>query len=600
VLKIAFLVVGILIAYQLVMTLLHPAWLGIATDWFRAVFAWPQLAIVIYVSFWLTRARQPAALSWWFLSLALLSYAIARTWWTIDDRFIYPNHVPFPILPDLFFVLQYPFFLLAIFVLPGDPPWNLRLKALLDCLLLMGAASALSWYFVLAPIYLLSGESLPGKAVSLIYTVGDLGMIFGLTVALIYRQSHLARAVLALLILAFLYLVLADTWAASILVYPSHVYRTGNPPDVFWNAFYLLVPLAGLVQVRLTQHAQATPALLCNQSLERPSFQWEDIKEAIRVLAPIVAALLACAVIAVRAIIAPLVPVYPLVPILIIFGLLLLVLVRQGIAVLETAQMRRRWAFASANEQALHETNRRMETFLGIAGHELKTPLTTVILSLQMLLRRPAQRESPGHAVRNQPPEITVSRKNLELPLQQAERLNRLVNELLDTSRIQAGQLQLSLASADLAHIVWATVEEQRQGLQERIITLHVPQGPLPVHADADRIRQVLTNYLTNALKYSPEDRPVEVGVEREGQQARVWVRDQGPGIPQAEQEHLWERFYRAPNIEVLSGSGIGLGLGLHISKMIIEQHHGQVGVQSAPGDGSTFWFTLPLASAAQ
>jgi signal transduction histidine kinase len=87
------------------------------------------------------------------------------------------------------------------------------------------------------------------------------------------------------------------------------------------------------------------------------------------------------------------------------------------------------------------------------------------------------------------------------------------------------------------------------------------------------------------------------VGLAVECQEARVWVRDEGPGVPAEEHEHLWERFRRVKGIEVQSGSGIGLGLGLHISRTIIELHHGQVGVLSAPGEGSTFWFSLPLAT---
>jgi signal transduction histidine kinase len=116
------------------------------------------------------------------------------------------------------------------------------------------------------------------------------------------------------------------------------------------------------------------------------------------------------------------------------------------------------------------------------------------------------------------------------------------------------------------------------------------------VQADADRLRQVVLNYLTNALKYTLEACPIEVGIERKADQVEVWVHDHGPGLTPAQQEHLWERFYRAPGVEVRSGSGIGLGLGLHICKSIIEQHHGQVGVQSTSREGSTFWFTVPLA----
>jgi signal transduction histidine kinase len=127
-----------------------------------------------------------------------------------------------------------------------------------------------------------------------------------------------------------------------------------------------------------------------------------------------------------------------------------------------------------------------------------------------------------------------------------------------------------------------------------------MPAGlSVPLVADADRIGQVVTNYLTNALKYSPDACPVTIGLEVLPAQARVWVRDEGPGLPAAEQERIWERFYRANGSAQQDSSQGGLGLGLHISRIIVEQHHGQVGVESAPGRGSTFWFTLPVESGA-
>jgi signal transduction histidine kinase len=179
----------------------------------------------------------------------------------------------------------------------------------------------------------------------------------------------------------------------------------------------------------------------------------------------------------------------------------------------------------------------------------------------------------------------------------QEERMDQLVNDLLDVSRVRAGKLELHLESTDLVGIVRETVGEIRRIHPDRMIQLTFPEeGQVPVRVDPFRLGQVLTNYLTNALKYSAADRPVAVDLAVEGQEARVAVRDEGPGIPAREQERIWERFHRVKGIEVQNGIGVGLGLGLPICRAIIEQHQGQTGVQSAPGHGSTFWFSLPLS----
>lgn len=135
----------------------------------------------------------------------------------------------------------------------------------------------------------------------------------------------------------------------------------------------------------------------------------------------------------------------------------------------------------------------------------------------------------------------------------------------------------------------------------DRVINLEIDERlALPLNADADRIVQVISNYLTNALKYSEPERPIFVSVECQGKEAYLAVRDEGPGLPLDQQERIWGRFNRAPGIEVLSNahsSQAGLGLGLYISRTIIEGQGGTVGVQSRPGKGSTFWFRLPLCS---
>jgi signal transduction histidine kinase len=266
-----------------------------------------------------------------------------------------------------------------------------------------------------------------------------------------------------------------------------------------------------------------------------------------------------------------------------------------GALVLERERLLREREQARASELALRETQGEMDIFLSIAAHELKTPLTSLKLALQLgerRLRRLVEAE-PDRAEALEPFQEQVAQV-----AHQTVRLDRLVNDLLDVARARVGRLDLHPELTDLAAIVEDAVEQQRQANPTRTLSFQLPaDARVPITADPDRIGQVVTNYLTNALKYSAEDRPVAVGLDVEAEQARVWVRDQGPGVPAEEQELIWERFHRAKGIEVQSGSGVGLGLGLHICRMIIERHQGRVGIQSAPGKGSTLWFTLPLGS---
>jgi len=180
--------------------------------------------------------------------------------------------------------------------------------------------------------------------------------------------------------------------------------------------------------------------------------------------------------------------------------------------------------------------------------------------------------------------------------------LTRLLTLLFDTAALRADRLELHRAPCDLAALVREQVAALRVAAPGRVINLHTPAdgGPIPIEADADRIGQVITNYVTNALKYAPPDQPVDVSAAACGGRARVAVRDAGPGLPKAERAQVWELFHRAPGVAPQGGAPQGsLGLGLYISKAIIEAHGGRVGLKSAVGEGCTFWFTLPLAHAA-
>ncbi len=266
--------------------------------------------------------------------------------------------------------------------------------------------------------------------------------------------------------------------------------------------------------------------------------------------------------------------------------------------VIERERLLYEQAKAQANELALREANRRMDEFLGMAGHELRTPLTVISGNIQMAQRQVKKSiDGDGNHAGDLPGKLEMIRDLLDRAERQVRLQNRLVGDLLDISRIQANKIALNMAPCDLVAVVREAVQDQCIMIPARSIRLRVSsQATIPVLADADRISQVVTNYLTNALKYSEADRPIDVSLAVEGQMARTSVHDEGPGLSPVEQQAIWERFYQLDRIKVQSGSGTGLGLGLHICRMIIEQHQGQVGVQSSPGEGSTFWFTLPLA----
>jgi PAS domain S-box-containing protein len=257
--------------------------------------------------------------------------------------------------------------------------------------------------------------------------------------------------------------------------------------------------------------------------------------------------------------------------------------------VLERDRLLLERADAQAKELAMRETNRRMDAFLALASHELKTPLTTAGGNVQIAARR---LESVIEGDNGQLANVMLL---LARALRGIDRINMLVDDLLDISRIQADQLQPRHERYDLTVVVRDAVDEQRDLDPTRELSLTLPAEGIPTLGDPVRIGQVVLNYLTNALKYSPPEQPIEIGVQANGTQARVWVCDLGPGLAPTDQERVWERFHRVEGIMHQSGSRVGLGLGLYISKTIIEQHGGQVGVTSAPGEGATFWFTIPL-----
>lgn len=226
---------------------------------------------------------------------------------------------------------------------------------------------------------------------------------------------------------------------------------------------------------------------------------------------------------------------------------------------------------------ARRAAERAQQEFLAMLAHELKTPLTVMLANTQLMQRRAAYSEERAATI-----------------LSEGRRLQRLLDDLRDVAHAASAPPALRPAPLDLPALVAEAAEQAIAALPAHPVRVERPAGPLVGAWDADRVRQVVQNLLSNAGKYAPEGSEIRVRVEARGDGALVAVADRGPGIPPEELPRLFDRFYRTA---AAAASGApGLGLGLHICRLLVEAHGGRIWVESAPGEGTTVSFTLPFA----
>lgn len=223
------------------------------------------------------------------------------------------------------------------------------------------------------------------------------------------------------------------------------------------------------------------------------------------------------------------------------------------------------------------------DDFLAMVSHDLRGLLGAIVMGTGLILK-------------DAPPGGDERSKNLTQRVEGIQRftgrMNRLLNDLLDVVSIEAGRLAIAPAPAQVKQLVHDAAEPFQSAAAAREVELVVlVPDDLPEAAfDSGRVLQVLTNLLSNALKFTKGPGRVELSVRCEGDHLAFYVRDNGPGIPEDKQEAIFERFR-----QVDTHDRRGHGLGLHISRSIVEAHGGEIGVESTPGQGSTFFFTLPL-----
>ncbi|HVU94002.1 MAG TPA: ATP-binding protein [Puia sp.] len=226
--------------------------------------------------------------------------------------------------------------------------------------------------------------------------------------------------------------------------------------------------------------------------------------------------------------------------------------------------------------QKVKENERRKDEFIGVASHELKTPLTSIKGYLEMLTM--VEMEQP-------------KKQMVERAFANARKLEKLIQELLDVSKMQVGQLQLQLSAFDLGELIEEAVTAFRIVSRTHVIVVEELPKFRRVVADRQRIEQVLVNLLSNAVKYSPGEEKVVVSCEERPVEVVIEVRDLGPGIPVGEEEVIFDRFYRSKEV---ADHISGFGLGLYICRDIIRRHNGNIWVESRER-GSAFRFSLPI-----
>ncbi len=236
------------------------------------------------------------------------------------------------------------------------------------------------------------------------------------------------------------------------------------------------------------------------------------------------------------------------------------------------------WVGTATDIHELRLLQQQKDDFISIASHELKTPVTALKASLQLLNK---MKDDPS--AKMLPILITQANKSLD-------KVTVLIEDLLNASKINEGRLYLNLRTFNLSKMIDECCTDIRI---EALYTILIEGDmELEIHADAERINQVLINFINNAIKYAPQSKEIRIHIEKINDMAKVSVTDEGPGISADKLAHLFDRYYRVDT------SGIqysGLGIGLYISAEIIKKHNGQIGVTSELCKGSTFWFTLPL-----
>ena len=525
----------------------------------------------------LNRPRRAAP--WLFVSAGLGCFLAGEITW--DVYALGFGEDPFPSAADAFYLAGYPLLVVGAYLLVrGRRTFAQAHTSIVDAVIVTVAAGVVSWIALVDPYASDASLSLVDRGLAAAYPLMDL-LLLALFASLLFSAARKSPALL-LLAAGIAGNIVADTAFAA---FDLTSYDAGAWLDAVWLAAYLAFGAAAL-----------HPSMARLQELE-PSA--ETRLTPLRFGALAAASATAPTILAVEALggnVASLpvivgAGVLPLLALVRMAGLLhelervnverkdLLAKERVARAEAEAAHLR----VAEQNQQ-LRELDHLKDEFVALVSHELRTPLTSITGYLELVL------EDSGELSEEQ-------RRFLEIVERNSRRLLRVVGDLLFVAQVESGKLALERENVDLATVAAESVETFRPTAEGKEVELVLETAPLPrLRGDRARLGQLLDNLVSNAVKFTPQGGRVHVTIGRVRDDALVVVTDTGIGVPQGEQRHVFERFFRSSTAQERAIGGTGLGLA--IARAIVEAHGGGIDFASVESEGTTFRVRLPLNGA--
>ena len=517
-----------------------------------------------------TRRHRPALSAAWYLFAAgLMAFAVGDVLFNFYAR-IWHRDLPIPSVADVFYLAGYPLLAVGLVLLVLRMLPQGRREGLIDAALLTAAFCICHWIFVMHPLMTGSSDWV-GQLVALSYPAMDVLLLAALVFLALtparrtVSYRYLTASIVLLLVADEVYSISPGTYAGTSWL------------DAGWLLSYVLWGAAAL-----------SPSM---RDLSEPRRAVDPRLSSVRLLALWIAVATVPVILVVERLADRRIDAVALA--IASAALSGLVLMRLAGLVRSFDRVRRdeRAARAEAlsaqrqlrgqNEQ-LREADRLKDEFVALISHDLRTPLTSIMGYLELVL-------DDNNLTEEQRGFLNVADRN-------ADRLLRLVNDLLFVARFEAGELELRSAELDLAAVARQSVEESGPLAAAGGVELTCEAGDVSsVHADKGRMFQLVENLVSNAIKFTPAGGDVRVSVTPVNGVVRLEVADTGIGIASEEQQRLFERFFRA---STASEHQIpGTGLGLYITRAIVEAHGGSIGVRSDPGQGTSFCVELPARS---